>query len=122
MIDADKIKPMRLAAGTRVFRESDAANGEMFFIFQGEITIAKQGIGNLRVLSAGHFFGEMALIKNIPRTATATVTSAEARLGVINLTTFAFLAKSNPKFLSNLISVVAKRAARAIEKIERQYV
>ena len=94
----------------------------MYFVFSGEIEISKLGIGRLRSLSQGHFFGEMALIKNIPRTATATVVSPEAQLGLIDKPTFAFLAKANPKFLSNLIGVVATRAARAIEKLERRYV
>lgn len=118
MTEANKIQPLTLKGGATVFEEKYAGDGTMFFIFSGEVTISKQGIGTIRKLTAGHFFGEMALIKNIPRTATATVTSSEAKLGLINMATFAFLAKSNPKFLTNLLSVVAKRAARAIEKLE----
>ncbi|MBN8222106.1 MAG: cyclic nucleotide-binding domain-containing protein, partial [Spirochaetes bacterium] len=68
-------------------------------------------------LTQGHFFGEMALIRAMPRTASATVISAEAKLGRIDLATFAWLAKSNPTFLTNLIGVVAKRAARVMKKV-----
>lgn len=122
MLDANKIRPLVLRAGANVFQEDDPGNGQMYFVFSGEIEISKLGIGHLRSLKQGHFFGEMALIKNIARTATATVVSSDAKLGVIDKPTFAFLAKTNPKFLSNLIGVVATRAARAMEKIERRYV
>jgi CRP-like cAMP-binding protein len=90
----------------------------MYFIFSGEVEISKQGLGVLRTLSQGHFFGEMALVRAIPRTATATIKSADAKLGKIDLRTFAWLAKNNPKFLSNLIGVVAKRAARVMKRLE----
>ena len=59
----------------------------------------------------------MALIRAMPRTASATVISAEAKLGRIDLATFAWLAKSNPTFLTNLIGVVAKRAARVMKMV-----
>lgn len=100
-----------------MFREGDASNGCMYFIFSGEVEISKQGLGHIRTLSQGHFFGEMALIRAIPRTASAAVISAEAKLGKIDLQTFAWLAKNNPTFLTNLIGVVAKRAARAMKKL-----
>lgn len=115
---AHKIQPVTRRRDDIIFAEGEASNGCMYFIFSGEVEIAKQGLGILRTLSQGHFFGEMALIRSIPRTATATVRSGEAKLGKIDLRTFAWLARSNPKFLSSLIGVVAKRAARAIKKVE----
>ncbi len=115
---ARKIQPVTRHRDDIVFAEGEASNGCMYFIFSGEVEIAKQGLGILRTLSQGHFFGEMALIRSIPRTATATVRSAEAKLGKIDLRTFAWLARSNPKFLGSLIGVVAKRAARAMKKVE----
>ncbi len=112
-----KIQPILAQRGAIVFAEGEVSNGCMYFIFSGEVEISKQGLGVLRTLSQGHFFGEMALIRSMPRTATATVISAEAKLGKIDLRTFAWLAKSNPNFLISLIGVVAKRAARAMKKL-----
>lgn len=117
MSAAHKIQPLSAAQGTVVFSEGDKSNGCMYFIFSGEVEITKKGFGALRTLSQGHFFGEMALIRAIPRTASARVLSAEAKLGRIDLATFAWLAKSNPTFLTNLIGVVAKRAARVMKKV-----
>jgi len=114
---AHKIQPFMAQSGDVVFQEGDASNGCMYFIFSGEVEISKQGLGHIRTLSQGHFFGEMALIRAIARTASATVISAGAKLGKIDLQTFAWLAKNNPTFLTNLIGVVAKRAARAMKKV-----
>ncbi|MFO1471865.1 MAG: cyclic nucleotide-binding domain-containing protein [Turneriella sp.] len=118
---AHKIQPFTARSGDIVFREGDVSNGCMYFIFSGEVEISKQGLGHIRTLSQGHFFGEMALIRAIPRTASATVISAEAKLGKIDLQTFAWLAKNNPTFLTNLIGVVAKRSARAMKKVNDAY-
>mgnify|MGYP001563947086 FL=1 len=118
---AHKIQPFTANLGEAVFREGDASNGCMYFIFSGEVQISKQGLGHILTLSQGHFFGEMALVRAIQRTASATVISAGAKLGRIDLQTFAWLAKSNPAFLTNLIAVVAKRAARAIKKVNEAY-
>lgn len=118
MSEAQKIQPVSLPHGKFVFREGDASDGFMYFIFAGDIEISKAGLGTLRTLSQGHFFGEMALIRATPRTATARVQSSEAKLGRIDIKTFAWLAKTNPSFLANLIGVVAKRAARAMKKVQ----
>lgn len=112
-----KIQPFTVNAGTIIFAEGEASNGHMYFIFSGEVEITRQGLGLLRTLTQGNFFGEMALVRAIPRTATAMVVSPEAKLGRIDMKTFAWLAKSNPKFLGSLIGVVAKRAARAMKRV-----
>jgi CRP-like cAMP-binding protein len=112
-----KIVPFVVKKGTIIFAEGEASNGYMYFIFSGEVEISKRTLGTIRTLSAGQFFGEMALVRAIARTATARVASAEAKLGRIDLKTFAWLARNNPKFLSNLIGVVATRAARAMKKV-----
>jgi len=122
MDESHKIKPLIMKMGDLVFRENDLADGNMYFIFSGDVAISKKGFGQIRSLSQGHFFGEMALVKAIPRTATATVASATAKIGVIDRSTFAYLARSNPNFLSNLLSVVAKRAIRTIDRIEAKFV
>ncbi|HRP70524.1 MAG TPA: cyclic nucleotide-binding domain-containing protein [Turneriella sp.] len=117
MSESQKIQPLHLEKGAVVFAEGEVSNGCMYFIFSGEVLITKSGFGVIRSLSQGHFFGEMALVRAIPRSATAIVASATAKLGCIDLKTFAWLAKNKPIFLSNLISVVAKRAARAMQKV-----
>lgn len=117
-----KIQPVIAPQGRIVFAEDAPSDGTMYFIIDGEVSISKKGLGDIRTLRKGHFFGEMALVNALPRTATVTVVSEQAKLGAINRASFAYLAKSNPQFLLNVIKVVAARAVRVIDKIERKNV
>lgn len=59
-----------IAPGESLFMVGDTGN-EMFFIAHGEIEILDRHGTILRVLDDGDFFGEIALFREIPRTATA---------------------------------------------------
>ena len=59
---------VRVAAGEPVFREGDP--GDRFYVVeQGEVEIAGKAFG------PGEAFGEIALLRDVPRTATVTATS-----------------------------------------------
>ncbi|MGH3111227.1 MAG: cyclic nucleotide-binding domain-containing protein, partial [Gaiellaceae bacterium] len=67
---AGRLVPMRLDAGTMVVREGDA--GDRFYIVaEGEVEISEAG-RPLSELEAGGYFGEIALLRDVPRTATVT--------------------------------------------------
>jgi MFS family permease len=67
---AGRLVPMRLDAGTMIVREGDA--GDRFYIVaEGEVEISEQG-KSISVLGAGGYFGEIALLRDVPRTATVT--------------------------------------------------
>ena len=73
------LKPERIKAGTTVFRQGDT--GDKFYLIQEGSIHLERFEHSLRtldiILKPGNFFGEMALVKNIPRTATAeTVTDS----------------------------------------------
>ncbi len=65
----------RFTAGQTIFREGDPGDN-LYVIVEGEVRIGKfiPGAGEeaLAVLEHGAFFGEMALVDDEPRTATAT--------------------------------------------------
>jgi MFS family permease len=67
---AQNLVPVSLAADTVVFRQGDP--GERFYIVgEGEVEIEVDGrAGN--VLGPGQYFGEIALLRDVPRTATVT--------------------------------------------------
>jgi CRP-like cAMP-binding protein len=64
-----------LAAGHEIFREGDAGNG-LYFVKDGLVEISGLVGGNTRrvfsELGPGEIFGEMAVIEQRPRSATAT--------------------------------------------------
>ncbi len=67
---AARLVPLRLEAGSLVVREGD--EGDRFYIVaEGELEVSQEGaaIGKLEV---GDYFGEIALLRDVTRTATVT--------------------------------------------------
>lgn len=106
-------------AGTVLFREGDAG-GEMYVIQSGEVEISRM-IGDRRqslaVLPPGEFFGEMAIVNNRPRSATATV-RRRSRLLVIDGHTFEAMLRGKTEIAVRMIKAMAGRLERANQQIE----
>ena len=95
-----------------IFNEGDPGVG-MYIIEMGRVNITlgkKQKL--LAVLSEGEFFGEMALLSEIPRTATATAVVETKMLGFFQSDLFG-LVETNPrmgnKILHRLAQMIAER-------------
>jgi CRP/FNR family transcriptional regulator, cyclic AMP receptor protein len=75
------IERHRYAPGTVIFKEGDDARGEAYVVHAGTIEIRKRVDGRerrLNLVSEGELFGEMALFRKAPRSASAVaVTDAE---------------------------------------------
>jgi Na+/melibiose symporter-like transporter len=70
---AGRLVPLRLDPGTLIVREGDA--GDRFFILaEGEVEVSQDG-AVVSQLGPGNYFGEIALLRDLPRTATVTATS-----------------------------------------------
>jgi len=104
-------EPGRLSrqAGEFIFREGEAAR-EMFVILDGEVEVL---VGNLRVDVAGpgSIVGEMALIEELPRAATARALTACA-LVPVNAEAFQSLVQKTPPFALHVMRVMAERLRR----------
>ncbi|HOX45241.1 MAG TPA: Crp/Fnr family transcriptional regulator [Myxococcota bacterium] len=106
-------------AGTVVFREGDVGN-EMYVIQAGKVNITKKSRDVetvLVTLGLGAFFGEMAIINQKPRSASAVVLE-DARLLVIGPKTFEAMIRGNSEIAVRMIKILAQRLQEADEQIE----
>ena len=106
--------------GTVLFREGEPGR-EMFVVQAGRIRISKR-VGEaetaLAALGPGEFFGEMSILNNRPRTATATVVE-DARLLVIDPKTFDAMLRANAEVAIRMIKKLADRLEEADRRIEQ---
>jgi len=106
-------------AGYVLFEEGDTGE-EMYIIQEGKVRIIKrvdQGEKLLAIIPAGEFFGEMAILLNEPRSATAIV-EEDAKLLVIDATTFETMVKSNGEIAYRIIKKLAQRLKETNAQIE----
>ncbi|HSP19866.1 MAG TPA: Crp/Fnr family transcriptional regulator [Myxococcaceae bacterium] len=108
-----------LPKGTVLFHEGEVGK-EMFVLQSGRVIITKtvrETVRTLATLGPGEFFGEMALISNRPRNATATV-DEPARLLVIDPKTFEAMIRGNAEIAVRMIKKLAERLDEADAQIE----
>jgi CRP/FNR family transcriptional regulator, cyclic AMP receptor protein len=105
--------------GTVLFREGEPGH-EMFIIQKGRVQLTRnlQGVEKiLAVLPAGEFLGEMAIINQKPRSATATVIE-ETHLLVLDQPTFEKMIKDNTEIAVRMIKKLAARLEQANFQVE----
>lgn len=95
-----------LPAGQTVFNEGDVG-AVMYAVIAGAVDIVVRG-NLVETVEAGGVFGEMALIEDRPRLASAT-TRTETKLVPIDRKRFLFLVQQNPFFALQLMTVMAGR-------------
>lgn len=106
-------------SGYILFEEGDTGD-EMFIIQTGSVRIVKKledSEKTLAVIPAGEFFGEMAILLNEPRSATAVVED-DAKLLVIDSSTFEAMIKSNGEIAYRMIRKLAQRIKDTNQQIE----
>ncbi|HME91939.1 MAG TPA: Crp/Fnr family transcriptional regulator [Myxococcaceae bacterium] len=105
--------------GTVLFREGEPGK-EMFVLQSGRVAISKRVRELEKVLATlgpGEFFGEMAIISNKPRNASAVVED-DARLLVIDPKTFEGMIRGNAEIAVRMIKKLAERLSEADAQIE----
>jgi len=105
--------------GTVLFREGDLGR-DMFIVQQGKVQVKKR-VGSteelLAELSTGEFFGEMALLIGLDRSATVEVIE-DSKLLVISPETFASLLKSDIEIALKMLKKMAARLRAVDEHLE----
>ena len=92
--------------GTLIFQEGDKADG-LFIIKSGKVAI-RLGNRTLAELTVNSIFGEMALIDDAPRSATA-VALTDVELVPVSEKQFLFLVSQTPFFALKVMRVLARR-------------
>jgi CRP/FNR family cyclic AMP-dependent transcriptional regulator len=98
--------------GKVLCREGETAQ-EFFVIVDGEVEVTKDG-QRLTTLSGGDFFGEIALLEDLPRTATVRATKP-LRFFVLTRRSFWSLLERQPEVERKVLRALAKRVLATSE-------
>lgn len=112
------LKPEKIKAGTIVFKQGDKGN-KFYLIQEGNIHLERfdNSLKTLDIiLKPGNFFGEMALVKNIPRTATAEAVS-DSLLFTLDKESFCNVIGSTLSGGRELDSLINERAEQLGEEV-----
>jgi len=107
-----------LAAGQVLFREGDTADG-VFRLLSGSVDILRELDGDpilLGTVGAGQFIGEMGVVENRPRSATARAAS-EVEVEIFTPTEFLNHIASSPRAARELIQRLSQRLREADDRI-----
>lgn len=118
--DPVKDSQLSFSAGDKIFCQGDLGT-EMFIIQEGIVEIVKHIGGESHLLSRlekGDFFGEMALLEAMPRTADAVATT-EVRVVAINGSRFDEMLRKNPEVAVRIIRKYSKRLREANTLLEK---
>lgn len=109
----------KIPPGTVLFHEGDKGE-EMFIIQSGKVKISKRIRGvekTLATLEKGEFFGEMAILNDKPRSASAETIEVSEML-VIDRKTFDTLLRSNVEIAIRFIKRLADRLRETNDQME----
>jgi CRP-like cAMP-binding protein len=98
--------PRACEPGETIFQAYDMGS-EMYVLIEGEVEL-RIGDKIVETLGPGEPFGEMALIDQAPRTATAVAKTA-CKLAVIPEKRFLFMVAQTPHFALQIMKVMADR-------------
>jgi len=107
-------------AGTTLFQEGDEGE-DMYIIQSGKVAIKKRvphGEVVLAVLEKGDFFGEMAVLERMPRSASAEVVE-DGDLIVIGSDIFGDMIKANPEIAVRMMRKYSIRLRETTKQMEQ---
>ena len=95
-----------LGEGATLIREGERGR-EFLVVVDGTVSVTKRG-KKVRDLGAGDFIGEIALVSDVPRTATVTATSP-VRLLVVTDRAFRGLIEEMPSIATKVLQSLGER-------------
>lgn len=119
MTAASQGRTRHVPSGTVIFRQGDTGH-EMFIIASGRVSLrlgANGGEREVAVLGPGDFFGELSLLADMPRTATA-VAAAETTLLSVERDTFALMMQDDLEVVFRMMHAVGRRLAATDRQVQ----
>jgi hypothetical protein len=110
---------VRLKKGEVLYREGDLGS-EMFVVQSGAVRVFREIAGvkqELAIMEKGDFFGELAVLEGLPRTASAEALD-DVELIEINSTTFDKMIRGNIEIAVRMLRKLSNRLQEANRKIE----
>ncbi len=95
-----------LPAGKELIREGDPGR-QFFVLLEGEAVVRRKG-RKVNTLTAGDFFGEIAIVSGRPTTASVT-TAGPAYVVVITRPSFSRLLRESPRIQAKVLEALAAR-------------
>lgn len=104
--------PVRVRAGSELVRQGEP--GDRFYVVEsGELEVSVDG-RDVATLGRGEYFGEVALLRDVPRTATVTARS-DAGLYALDGEEFVGVVTGDAASLEAANAVIGSRLARGVE-------
>ena len=98
---------------SEVIFEEGSTGSEMYLIHSGGVLLSvrhnEDQQSPLVALKPGDFFGEMALVDDSPRSATASAVEDNTELIVIDRARFLFMVRQQPEFALSLMHTLCQR-------------
>jgi CRP-like cAMP-binding protein len=95
-----------------IFKEGSTGS-EMYLIHSGRVLLSVRQNETqevpLVILNPGDFFGEMALVDDSPRSATASAVEDDTELIVMDRVRFLFMVRQQPEFALSLMHTLCRR-------------
>ena len=101
--------------GTVLFNEGDPGDA-MYYIISGSVMLRRNG-QSLRVMKAGEYFGEMAMLLKMTRSASAIIAEPETQLVTISTANMDAVLRQNPMVVLSLLEEMAQRLRKTNEML-----
>ncbi len=110
---ASELQPATYEPGDVIIREGEP--GERFYIIASGRTRATKDGGQLREMGPGDSFGEIALLRQVPRTATVTALS-RVEAGILGRAEFLAAVTGSPESVGGGEEVVSTRLQAGVKR------
>jgi CRP-like cAMP-binding protein len=107
---------------SEIIFEQGSTGSEMYLVHSGRVMISVKKVetneeSTLAILSPGSIFGEMSLLDDYPRSATASALDEPTEVIALDRTKFLFVIRQQPEFALSVMHVLCQRIRNLNQQI-----